>query len=202
MKYNTAIKHAAKVVSKSDARPVLQGAYHKDSEIIATDGHRLIKVSIDKMKFEEHILNLKTDEIIEGIYPNTERLLADNFLYTTSVLAEDLKVIKEILKLYKSLKADYIQISYMEKRLVLKGHWNDTEVKEKHKALSVELEISNEVECKMDSNYYYDIKYFADMIDCLIDTKENAEFCFNSNKSPIEIRTEGLTYLLMPIRVY
>ncbi|MCO7175538.1 hypothetical protein ACFP7A_00905 [Sporolactobacillus kofuensis] len=78
--YTTFIKHASKVTkAANEARPTLKGIFHRtDGVLIATDSHRLYRAEGLYNGIQERLINPETGELIEGTYPDTDRLIPTN----------------------------------------------------------------------------------------------------------------------------
>ncbi len=64
-------------VAKENDRPVMRGVYYKDGYMVASDGHKLIKVKANYPKeYEGKVIDAKTGKVIEGKYPNAIEVLA------------------------------------------------------------------------------------------------------------------------------
>ena len=107
MDYFTAYQKMKKIVSKEKARPVLQGIHHHRGNIIeATDSHRATRARVDGINFEEHIVNPKTKEYIDGSFPNLDGLFevdADSIVYGVALSQNTLQSLKSLLKAGKSI---------------------------------------------------------------------------------------------------
>ncbi|MDD9148141.1 hypothetical protein OYT88_06215 [Sporolactobacillus sp. CQH2019] len=79
--YTTFIKHASKLTKHvGEARPVLQGVFHraKGGALIATDSHRLYKATGVYSGGTDAVINPVTGETIDGVYPDTDKIIPDN----------------------------------------------------------------------------------------------------------------------------
>lgn len=98
--YVNFLKHAAKLTGSQStkSRPVLQGVNHLNSNLIATDSHRLYYAE-NLYDGSDKNINPKTGELIEGNYPDVTRLLLDPHDATFTVpldINETLKALKVI----------------------------------------------------------------------------------------------------------
>lgn len=95
--------HAAKVTKKvSSARPVLRGVYHSDKgSLTVTDAYRLYTITNLDFISDSKTVNPITGENIDGVYPDTTRLIPDEssaILKTTLNVKQTIKAINAFLK--------------------------------------------------------------------------------------------------------
>lgn len=97
--YKKAFDVASKFVSKSGARPSITGVFHDEQgRMIATDSHRMIRISnVWKEQINSFIVN-KDNKIIESNYPQTDRLFPDKQDAKTMFRFSTRKYIIDILK--------------------------------------------------------------------------------------------------------
>ncbi len=223
MKYNNIIKHAKKITDKaSGARPILKGVYHNQNYIIATDSHRLIKSEVDKVNFDEHILDLKTNELIDQAqdYPNMNSVI-DGLDKHIKILQPEhhVKPIKEMLKMCKALKYSQVVIesvnnennpqkSYNE--LILRPHDNiDTKPIRDFNVgkLNVNFMLHSQFEEEEKVQLAFNIDYFIQAIDFIQETKEDFYLYIPREKVGIvafknsDLTKENYTYIVNPLRV-
>lgn len=214
MKYNLAYKHAEKIAKKAESgRTVLQGVYHNENNIQSTDSRRLLKVTVDKMNFEEHILHAKDNTEIEGKFPDTDKLhdLSGYNGETIELTVEEIKAIRDIIKVAKTMKFDFIEINSQGENVVLKStlklrqpeQSTDNQTLALHKStLSFELlrkKQLNDVELETTLN----IDYMLDVFDFLVETKDCTTLRLHqADVRPIQFVGKDYCYVVMPIRKY
>ena len=208
MKYNVAFKHLEKITKNaSGTRHVLKGIHHLDNQVQATDSYRLLKVVADKMNFDEHILDTKSQTEIDGKYPNTTQL-ADHSFYegeTIGLTVTDIKLIRDLIKVAKGMKFEMVVINtlsdYSRLEMTNKIQSNNTkELNETLEKINLSYKLSNHLHTEYNYNYLIDINYALEIFEFLVDTKKDTMIKLNNNNQPIHFLNDDYDYLVMPIR--
>ena len=107
----TFIKHASKVTKKvSGSRPVLKGIHYTEVGVELTDSHRLYQAKLPQPQLVGQIINPETNEVIDGNYPNTERILPKlsearvTFPIATKKAIQFLKAVKQMKEKHPSVE--------------------------------------------------------------------------------------------------
>ena len=200
MNYNKGFKHVQKIAKKSSSsRPVLQGIKHTESDIISTDGHRLLSFTDDKASFEDHIIHFKTGEIIEGSYPDINNLIKnDDYSTEISITMKDIDLLRKMIKAGKTIKFDHVHLTkfkeYVEFKLVTNDNFSN--LNQLNMTYTIPYQISdNEIE-----PIILNIDYMIDLLDFLYDTNSDTTLKIDSGIKPVYFINEDYTYLLLPIR--
>lgn len=212
MKYNVAFKHLEKIAkSASQGRPILQGIHHVDNQVRATDAHRLLAAKVDKVKFKEHVLNPKTGKELDGAFPDTDQLTNGDRYDSKKILLNtmDIKLIRDMLKVAKTMKFELAVIKASDKKIVLettvrRGSANFDEVNKTLEKLTLSYVLS-ENEANIEDEYCYypmNINYVLDAFEFMYDTQREAVIKLNGRMTPIHFVSEDYTYLILPVREY
>ena len=200
MNYNKGFKHVQKIAKNSSSgRPVLQGIKHTESDIISTDGHRLLSFTDDKASFEDHIIHFKTGEIIEGSYPDINNLIKnDDYSTEISITMKDIDLLRKMIKAGKTIKFDHVHLTkfkeYVEFKLVTNDNFSN--LNQLNMTYTIPYQISdNEIE-----PIILNIDYMIDLLDFLYDTNSDTTLKIDSGIKPVHFINEDYTYLLLPIR--
>lgn len=210
--YEKAIKHMAKITngqSNGISRPVYKGVRHYGNTLSATDGHRLLYIEIEDENYKDEIINVKNNEIIEGVYPNIERLFLED---------EDIKIIldTEVIKGIKNALACIKSAKYKQVKLMDVNGWWTIKPHEDIKMMHDErLDISYTIGKRVDGEpkeRVFNLNYLKQAIDFIKDTKSNAQLIMTDNSlAPVQFSDVGyhndkddcnFKYIICPIRIY
>ena len=202
MNYNKGFKHVQKIAKNSSAsRPVLQGIKHTESDIISTDGHRLLSFTDDKASFEDHLIHFKTGDIIEGVYPDISRLINnEDYSNEINIKYEEIEILRKMFKSGKTLKYEYVILIYKPNLIDFKLNVND------NKSLLNKLDINykliyNEEKIQGEYEIILNLDYMIDLFDFLYDTGKDTVLKINDDTRPLHFtNNKDYTYLILPIR--
>jgi len=208
--YEKTIKHMKKIthgLKRNIGRPVFKGVHHYNNTISATDGHRLLHVKIENEQFEEQILDVKSGEIIDGVYPDIERLLVTDEDVSLYLLSNDIKVLKSTLNCIKSANHKNIKLTVNDGYWVIKPYIDS--INEYDENLNISYTISKALD-DVNKDRVFNINYFIQAIDFIKDTKEDANLLMTDNSiAPIEFTDVGRNssksdlkykYIICPVR--
>lgn len=196
--YVNFMKHAQAVSKASSAgRPVLKGVMHRDGDLIVTDSHRLYHAK-DLYEGAEKNINPKTGDLIEGNYPDVNRLLPDPHEAKLSVLInieeayKALKVIEAACKIDK--RSNHVEIEVVQNVLAFSTDKNAAVFC----SYDAEAGIAAE-EFKMTAN----VKFVTEALALMKDTGvAAASFNFYGVMRPFTFTSNNLTALILPVRTY
>jgi len=204
-RYEIAMKHAVKFAGKSEARPILKGAYHSpDGSLIVTDSHRLVVIEEGHSAPEPVVLDVKTKAPIHGNYPDTSRVIPVEWR-TTVTVCSSAAMLKEVIgewiqanKVAELMKDKHGPIAYMAIRSdrFLMGAKND------RSEYQHELPAVIDQDSLGDTPVYYNASYMIDALNLIKDFKPNhVQIVFNNPLSPFALKTDnGVTALLLPVK--
>lgn len=183
-------KHITRVAFKQDTRLALTGINIKDGYITATDSHRLLKLKTNIPEDINLLLDPKRLEMIEVNYPDTDRLIPEEFNTVFSLAYYQFEILNKMLKSVLAKDRTTFKITVNEKR--------------------VRFDISNGISCEVDvfkfegeemevsCNPYY----MKELVEFILDQKSMAtEVKLVNNLRPFVFSQEGnFEYLITPIR--
>lgn len=203
MHYNKAIKHLSKITDnarkKYSGRPALRGVLHNGNNIEATDSHRLLKVKVNKMDFEKHILDLKEDEEIQAEFPDTEKIIPTDSDITISVGSVEIVEIKKLLKYFKTIGIESVDI------VSDKGTWSiQPKFKEENNLqfkYLLPIVDKDDTEKNGVSKRILDLTYLINAFEFLEETKQDIKLYLQGNTMyPINFKGKDFDYIIVPIR--
>lgn len=217
MEYTKVLKHCRKVVSNKDElglKAVLKGVHHVDNTVSATDGKRLIYTELDNAKFNEYIVDVKSGELVNGKYPDIDRLLlSENSEIQLNVDKKTIEDMKRVLRRIKKAGFEHIELKaekendeviwYLQPKINLEINITDFDKTELRYAFG---RFSTDEDFK-EQKKIVDIKYFVNAIDFIKDNKGVGTklMMTNSALTPIQFTNQDgdsfvYKYLVMPMR--
>lgn len=181
-------KHVLNFVSKQESRPTLTGIHFTEKgDIEATNSHILIKLYRQVDEGKELLINPKTLKLIQGEYPNVNRLIPKSSGTEFILNQED---IVAIFNFAKSLKKDDVvcMISRNLAKVTLKS--------------STGIETTLSVGLEKDFTINLRAEYIKIVFDFLRDNTESVTVRFTGENRPI-LFTDNSTFdtLITPVRV-
>lgn len=205
--YTTFIKHASKVTKHVGlARPALQGVYHraKDGALIVTDSHRLYKATGIYDGGTDTIINPVTGEVIDGVYPDTDRVIPEN-----PVAEFQLESISRIVRIMKPF-SELARYSGYEEKPDKRG-WQlidlitsskDLIIKTRKNYVSANLIIGGGSKITPVSETFR-ATYLLEALDLLRDSGyDGTTLQYFGKMRPITIVQDKLLALILPVRTY
>lgn len=198
--YSTALEITRKWVSKSNSRPVLTYAQHREGgEIVATDSHRLIRIKDIHGFKEEYLVDPKHFHFAKGNYPDIDRLIPENNVKTIVLSKEQIQL---WLQLFRSMNQT---LRVMKDRLGVV----EMQFKENH----IEMVLpEHEVSIKLPHNEYlkpeemtvihFGAEYMRDALEAHFKmNSEQLTFYFGGPMRPFFMNDDSMvTTLILPVR--
>ena len=208
--YEKALKHLGKITkssSKYDTMTVVNGVHYAGNKVEATDRHRLLQIQSNEAEHEEKTLNVQTGEVINGQYPDLDRLLISDPDKSIIVLYEQVLGMKKILTCIKGLGYQFVAIKKQNHAYYIEPQTKNKEPNYKEdENITLQYKIGTTNEDGTDKRVI-DIKYLAEAIDFIKETKTytNLEI-INNVLAPIQFSQSESKhryhYLICPIRQY
>ncbi|MGG1152778.1 hypothetical protein [Bacillus wiedmannii] len=144
-KYGVALQLAKKFTGDSPARMTLMFVNHEaDGTLVATDGHRLIRIKNIHGFDKGYLVNPHTFEIATGQYPDTNRVIPE-FKKATITLNEEqiklwLQIYKSLNQMSKAIKCGHKSVTLRMNESGFEFELDGTEVKMKAPCESYEFQ--------------------------------------------------------------
>lgn len=211
LQYEKVIKHMKKITHGQQSKighPVYKGVYHHDNIITATDGHRLLYVKTENEVFNDHILDVKSGETIDGNFPKVESLFLKDEDINLYLQNNDMKVLKSTLSCMKLANHKKIKVTVNNGYWVVKPYIESNNIYDEN--LNVSYTIAKATD-DVNKDRVFNINYFIQAIDFIKETKEDARLLMTDNSlAPIEITDVGCNssendfkykYIICPVRI-
>ena len=169
---------------ENKARPSLMLPKHFDGNLVVTNSHMAIKVTDDKYKEDG-----RTD------YPNNAvNLFNEDPVEWIELKQVDMKSLKEIAATFKRLKEDNIIITFEKDDFIIEGYSKKVKIILPYQQVTLSGDI-------IGKNIMVNPKYIEQILAYYIKLKaNNINIEWNGEKSPIQITSDNIQYLLAQIR--
>jgi DNA polymerase III sliding clamp (beta) subunit (PCNA family) len=206
MIYKKGIKHLKRITDnarKLKGREITFGVAHEGSEVLASDAHRLLKLDIDRMNFEKHVLDLKTEDEIQLEYPDVNELFPEENEITIALSSKEVSEIKALLKSCKNIGMKFMTIAYHDDNWTIYPKENE----ESNETFTISYTFSQVEKNEIDKDYIktkaFNVNYLLDVFDFLGATKKETKLQMCENRfKPILFKGEDYKYILCPVRIY
>lgn len=189
--YETFMKHANKVIkTASESKPELHGVYHhKDGSLVVTDAHRLYKVFGIEHDKEPGTIYTPKGKKINKPYPDTNRLVqipenSESFTFETKEMLQAVDVITCAPTVLKETPF----IRFKECEMMCQFNDNDRAF--------------YKLPTKFKESFILNGQFLLDALKLLKAAKrEEFSLLFTGRLRPIFLVADGITILIMPIRI-
>lgn len=206
MIYKKGITHLKRITDsarKKKCRQITYGVAHEGNEVFASDTHRLLKLDIDNMTFEKHVLDLKTEEEIPLEYPNITELFPEEYEIMIALNQKEISEIKALLKSCKKMGTNLMIIDYQNDNWKIYPKENEENYETHSKRYTFSVVEKNEIESEYTQTKMFNVDYLIDVFDFLRSTHKVTTLQMYENRfTPILFKGEDYKYILSPVRVY
>ena len=196
MRKSIILKTLEKVVSQQESRPILQCAHYENGDIVATDGHQLVKFSGVSEDTELNMnINLLTGLPDNSIYPKTDVLFVTEDQAET-VLSFDSDRIKPVIGFLKTNKKEHITIDYSNKNKVIFSTNKDAG------GMSVDLPLQDSnIKDTNNKAIYLNATYMLNALNCIAGLKKQDEvkIMLMESPRPFTIIFSNMQYTIAPM---
>ncbi|WP_239704904.1 hypothetical protein [Mammaliicoccus sp. E-M24] len=212
-------KNIKKITNKvSSARPVLQNMYFDNNKIVATDGHRLIRINYEHNKTNE-LFSPKNNEFVDCDYnyPSVERIipLTENANSVINIKSDEIDIIISMLKAYKHLKCSLIKFSLNNDNTQYEMDMKKLELQKQYSTknltnLNINYQLENtKITDERINKFYLNVNYFMNIMEFIKDynkttlVKDYKIYIYHELK-PIMVTTDknDFQYVVCPVREY
>lgn len=193
MKFGKLERALKTATSSKEDRPVLQSVhFDKDGSITATDSHVLLRLEDQHHLETDFNWNLKyfTEEL--GMFPDTKRLIPDEY---NARLVFSSAVISDFAKMLKALKGQLDTVVH----IVVKGEQLTASRDGFTAAMPVLEKSGDEIDFSVNALYLMQaLEFFAEYLRPL----EKIELGYTAPLRPFVLKARKATYLITPVRTF
>ena len=196
-------KHLSRIAKESNNLEILRGVEFNAGtcKINATDSYRLLSYNYDGETVINKVINLKTLEVLKGIYPNVSRLIPANYGTKLSISYGD--ITKEHISLLTKNKSKILKMGVSSKIITISVPVIAKQNRTFEELFTIKLKSSDNEKFK--EVIHVNAEYLRDCLEFMLDYKKcHSEKDFSLNVlgavRPILFKGEEFSYLITPVR--
>lgn len=192
-------RHLKRAASKYDTRPILKCVhYDTDGSICVTDSHRLLRINKFHDHEEQFNQDLSTMRILDGTYPDVNRLIPNKFCTEITI---SLSVLIRIMKALATSTSEVVSWELKENKITFSNESDKLYYGE-----PVEISANANIEGELFTISFMG-RYIKECCEFFMDAKEryaidNVKIKLSSPLKPVVFTTDEAkyVYLVTPVR--